>query len=1041
MPPRKRASNSRTPTRPTRRSARQRATVDNDVASIYGDMLAEAVAEERAHPPTPRSSKRRKLSEEPAGDIQLDVELFGSSQFEPLIDLDNGAPITGEPAEAPRPQQVVYDDFEESDESDVEFEEVDLEPSLHNQDDSQTTDQTPLQLDLSTKPADSSRHGVQRRKPVGPAERKRRLEVHKAHLICLLAHLSARNRWCESDAVQSILKPLIPRKLVSLFHVDESKPQFQRSHSFNKGLEEICLLWRTSWTISARGMCRAHWKEDVDALKESENAEDLIDFDDFKSAAHSKTGSRDLGAQLLCALLRSIAVDARLVCSLQVLPFSGVAKGQTPEKPKPKYHFAPTQNYDSAFSRPQRPAPSKKRIIESPFPIFWVEVFSPSTSNWIPIDPLVRNTINKPKTGFEPPASDGLNSMTYVIAFEDDGSAKDVTRRYTQWFNAKTRKQRVESTKNGQTWWNQTMTVFEKTFSEARDDIEDAELTKRAENEAMPRNVQDFKDHPVFVLERHLRMNEVIHPKHEVGKVTAGVSKNAKLESVFRRRDVHLCRSADAWYRRGKDVKEGEQPLKRVLSKRKRDANATQQQQQNSFDDDEGDPDSEGTALYAEYQTSTYVPPPVVDGTIPRNAYGNLDVYVPSMIPAGGVHIRHPLAMEAAKVLGINFAEAVTGFEFKGRQGTAVIDGVVVSADMCDAMINVIEGLESQATEESEQARTQIVLATWKRWLTALRVRDKVQREYGDREGTPDINKGIQKEDQQNEDNNTYSNGDASTSDSDYDDGGGFVTEDAEPAERHEEPRVGLTTAPNLKALPDILPPEIVHREIIVVRSPHKVSPPTPLAISTTSKLKTKTTMLDSSSMGDDYNGDGGGGFLLEDGDEEAEPGRPQSQLMNQPPKEPMSKTTKATTEMDTEEEGGGFVVEDDGKAEAEAEAGVEFLLDSHPINLEANDEEAGGFIVEDNETEATESVTATKTEQPEQQSPVQSPVVKDKNKDKDKLKIEEEPGPPRPATKLSSPPQSQSASPGSPNSLLSHDPDEDDAEPEWLLNSLGELE
>ncbi|RVX73593.1 hypothetical protein B0A52_02481 [Exophiala mesophila] len=1046
MPPRKRASNSRTPTRPTRRSARQRATtVDNDVASIYGDMLAEAVAEERAHPPTPRSSKRRKLSEEPAGDIQLDVELFGSSQFEPLVDLDNGAPITGDPAEAPRPQQVVYDDFEESDESDVEFEEVDLEPSLDNQDDSQPADQTPLQLDLSTKPADSSRHGVQRRKPVGPAERKRRLEVHKAHLICLLAHLSARNRWCESDAVQSMLKALIPRKLVSLFHVDESKPQFQRSHSFNKGLEEICLLWRTSWTISARGMCRAHWKEDVDALKESENAEDLIDFDDFKSAAHSKTGSRDLGAQLLCALLRSVAVDARLVCSLQVLPFSGVAKGQTPEKPKPKYHFAPTQNYDSAFTRPQRPAPSRKRIVESPFPIFWVEVFSPSTSNWIPIDPLVRNTINKPKTGFEPPASDALNSMTYVIAFEDDGSAKDVTRRYTQWFNAKTRKQRVESTKNGQTWWDQTMTVFEKTFSEARDDIEDAELTKRAENEAMPRNVQDFKDHPVFVLERHLRMNEVIHPKHEVGKVTAGVSKNAKLESVFRRRDVHLCRSADAWYRRGKDVNEGEQPLKRVLTKRKRDANTQQQQRrQNSFDDDEGDPDSEGTALYAEYQTSTYVPPPVVDGTIPRNAYGNLDVYVPSMIPAGGVHIRHPLAVEAAKVLGINFAEAVTGFEFKGRQGTAVIDGVVVSADMCDAMINVIEGLESQATEESEQARTQIVLATWKRWLTALRVRDKVQREYGDREESPDTNQGIRKEDQQNEDGNADSADGASDNDndSDYDDddAGGFVTEDAEPAERHEEPRVRLTTAPNLKALPDILPPEIVHHEIIVVRSPHKVSPPTPIANTTTSKLKTRTTMLDSSSVGDDYDG-GGGGFLLEDEDEAAEPLRPQSQSIIDPPKGTMLKTTKSTTEMDTEEGegGGGFIVEDDGEAETEAEAGGGFLQDSHSINLEAD-----GFIVEDSVAEAIESVAATKTDEQleQQQSPVQSPIVKDKDNDKDKLKIEEEEPEPPPTKNPSSPPQSQSASaPGSPNSLLSHDPDEDDAEPEWLLNSLGELE
>lgn len=44
-------------------------------------------------------------------------------------------------------------------------------------------------------------------------------------------------------------------------------------------------------------------------------------------------GSRDFGAQLFCALLRSVAVEARLVCSLQPLPFSGAAVGTTSRKP------------------------------------------------------------------------------------------------------------------------------------------------------------------------------------------------------------------------------------------------------------------------------------------------------------------------------------------------------------------------------------------------------------------------------------------------------------------------------------------------------------------------------------------------------------------------------------------------------------------------------------------------------------------------------------------------------------------------------------
>ena len=44
-------------------------------------------------------------------------------------------------------------------------------------------------------------------------------------------------------------------------------------------------------------------------------------------------GSRDLGAQLFCALLRTAGAEARLVCSLQPLPFTATTKGIAPQKP------------------------------------------------------------------------------------------------------------------------------------------------------------------------------------------------------------------------------------------------------------------------------------------------------------------------------------------------------------------------------------------------------------------------------------------------------------------------------------------------------------------------------------------------------------------------------------------------------------------------------------------------------------------------------------------------------------------------------------
>jgi xeroderma pigmentosum group C-complementing protein len=68
-----------------------------------------------------------------------------------------------------------------------------------------------------------------------------------------------------------------------------------------------------------------------------ETAETVISKDDFRKQAAVLQGSRDLGAQLFCALLRSVDVDTRLVCSLQPLPFSRVARGMPMPKPEREY--------------------------------------------------------------------------------------------------------------------------------------------------------------------------------------------------------------------------------------------------------------------------------------------------------------------------------------------------------------------------------------------------------------------------------------------------------------------------------------------------------------------------------------------------------------------------------------------------------------------------------------------------------------------------------------------------------------------------------
>ena len=968
MPPRKKAA-AGTATK-TRRSTRRQKVEPDDIPDVYYEMVAEAQASSIND--APRPVKRRKLTPNP--------DVGQGHVLEPTSDPIKDSPSLNTTASNP---QVIYDDFEDSNDDDIEFEDVDIDVPEADASEPKT-----LTINLSG-PATTPSRKLQRRRVVDGEEKRLRLEFHKLHVQLLLLALWNRNRWCESQQVQALLKPLVSRKTISQLHVDEAESQFQRSHSFNLAIQEICTLWRTTFDITEPGMRRAHWRDGADFAAELAASDDYLDFDDFKTAAQTHRGSRDVGAQLLCALLRSLAIEARLVCSLQVLPFSAVAKGTTPEKPRSEYIFAEEQSYQTSNETTKR-----KKIVDSAYPIWWVEVHSPAASTWMPLDPLVRNTIKKPKTGFEPPASDVLNSMSYVIAFEDDGSARDVTRRYTQWFNAKTRKARVESTRGGEQWWNQAMKLFEKQFPELRDTIEDDDLLRRARAEGLPKNVQDFRGHPVYVLERHLRMNEVIEPKREVGKVAVGSgSKAQKMETVFRRQDVHLCRTADAWYRRGRDVRKGEVPLKRVVSRRQRARSMEQ--------DEDAD---ETAAVYAEYQTDVYEPPPVDNGKVPKNHFGNLDVYVSSMIPGGAVHVRHPLAAKAAQVLGIDYAEAVTGFEFKGRQGTAVINGAVVAAETRVAMVAVLVGLQSQASEEVRAERSHILVGLWKRWLTSLRIRERIERDYGDMDDETESAREHSVGD--DEEDGTYQDNEA---------GGGFVPGEAhDAAEEREVTRAQLPSA-TAKQVAALLPPEPVYAEIVVIESPHEPPRPAgphdgPLAAP------------------EEESEQEAGGFVV---DEEQEPG--------------------GFLADDEDYEGGGFMLEEDHTATSPPQP-------NHRPPPASNNDIAGGFLPnepapvqevreksEEAQTQRAPPLTALLSKPPPSISndsgggflPTSPQRAMQTTKANTGCSRNEQVHTTEQETNNTAAAPEQHESVDSDVSMLSHDPDEDEAEPEWLVDSL----
>ena len=343
---------------------------------------------------------------------------------------------------------------------------------------------------------------------------------------------------------------------------------------------------------------------------------------------------------------------------------------------------------------------------DNPFPIYWTEAISPITNKIFPVSPLILQAPVAISTEilstFEPrgiKADRTKTVMAYVIAHSSDGTAKDVTVRYlrkqiwpgkTKGFRMPVEKVPVYN-KHGKVkryeefdWFKRVMSFYARPdlLRTAVDDIEDAtELVPRLPEQKSTGGEVDtlhsLKSSADFVLERFLRREEALCPTAvPVRTFTSGKGENLKEEPVYLRSDVERCLTAESWHKEGRRPKAGEAPMKLVPVRavtitRKREAEEHQRVT--------GEKQMQG--LYSWDQTEYIIPPPIADGIIPKNAYGNIDCFVPSMVPRGAVHIPLRGTVRICKRLEVDFAEAVTGFEFGNKRAVPVCTGVVVARE------------------------------------------------------------------------------------------------------------------------------------------------------------------------------------------------------------------------------------------------------------------------------------------------------------------------------------------------------------------------
>jgi xeroderma pigmentosum group C-complementing protein len=280
---------------------------------------------------------------------------------------------------------------------------------------------------------------------------------------------------------------------------------------------------------------------------------------------------------------------------------------------------------DESIDASDKQGKSKKMGID-----IWVELYSEADEKWIPVD------VFKGKVGAVPEICKAASHpITYVLAWNNDNSVKDVSAKYCSNFNTTTRKLRVEPS------YLESILKHFKGRVTARDRKEDDEIAQQMADQELPTSVQDYKNHPLYALKRHLLKFEAIYPPDVP---TLGFIRE---EPIYPRDAVFTLHSREIWVKQAKVVKPFEQPYKIVTARPKWDRATKSVIKDIPLE------------LFGVWQTQEYEPPTAENGVVPRNAYGNVELFKPTMLPKKTVHIQLPGLNKVCKKLNIDCAQVV----------------------------------------------------------------------------------------------------------------------------------------------------------------------------------------------------------------------------------------------------------------------------------------------------------------------------------------------------------------------------------------------
>ncbi|XP_009334424.2 DNA repair protein RAD4 [Pyrus x bretschneideri] len=368
-------------------------------------------------------------------------------------------------------------------------------------------------------------------------------------------------------------------------------------------------------------------------------------------------------------------------------------------------------------------------------PLYWAEVYC--QGKWVHLDAI--NGIIDGEQKVEAIAAACKTSLRYAVAFAGNG-AKDVTRRYClKWYQIAS--QRVNSI-----WWDTvlaplrtlevratcgivklekegngaTMDYHPTMIDASRNSLEDMELETRALTEPLPTNQQAYKNHQLYAIEKWLTRDQVLHPNGPVLGFCSG-------HPVYPRTCVQTLKTRERWLREGLQVKTNEHPVKELKRSPK-----VQKAQVPESEDFVGGNSKRTLELYGKWQLEPLHLPHAVNGIVPKNDYGNVEVWSEKCLPPGTVHLRLPRLFYVAKRLEIDYAPAMVGFEYKNGQSFPVFDGIVVCSEFKDAILEAYAEEEERRDAAEKKRNEGQAISRWYQLLCSIVTRQRLNNRYGD---------------------------------------------------------------------------------------------------------------------------------------------------------------------------------------------------------------------------------------------------------------------------------------------------------------------